>query len=74
MRYFARIRDQGAVRHWRYPSAIGVHASPFDSAPIGMAFGAGRTDAGLALWRVEVDGDLQPGRFVIVDGEFLPAQ
>jgi hypothetical protein len=38
--------------------------------PIGMAFGVGRTDGGLELWQLVVDGEDVPGRFVIVNREF----
>lgn len=42
--------------------------------PIGMALGAGRTDDGLKLWKLIIDGAELPGRFVIIDREFRPAK
>jgi len=39
--------------------------------PIGMASAIGRTDDGLAVWRLQVHGADVPGRFVIVDGAFV---
>jgi hypothetical protein len=39
-----------------------------------MATGAGRTDDGLKLWRIVIDKAELPGRWVIVDREFRPAQ
>ncbi len=40
--------------------------------PIGMALGSGRTDDGLAIWRLIVRGAEVPGRWIIVDREFQP--
>ena len=32
--------------------------------PIGMAFASGRTEGGLPVWRLTVDGDDVPGLFI----------
>jgi hypothetical protein len=42
--------------------------------PIGMAFGAGCTEAGLATWRLTVHGAGVPGLWMIVDREFKPVE
>jgi hypothetical protein len=68
--YLAAISKSGPIRSGQCPFDIVVLGAPDDSGAIGMAFGAGRTDDGLALWRLVVHGANVPGRFVIVDGEF----
>jgi hypothetical protein len=70
VRYFANITAAGPVRSGQYPFAIGVLESPEEPMPIGMAFGLGQTDDGLALWQLVVHGADVPGRFVIVNREF----
>jgi hypothetical protein len=42
--------------------------------PIGIASCIGWDTAGLAVWRLTVDGDDVPGRWVIVDREFRPVE
>ena len=54
-----------------FPFAISVIESPEAYVPIGMAFSATATDAGLAIWRLTVRHVRVPGRFVIIDGEFV---
>ncbi len=71
--YFANIGPtRGPVRFGNFPYAIGVLESRGNNMPVGMAFEAGRTDGGLAVWRLVVDGAEVPGLFVIVDREFRP--
>ncbi len=68
MSYFTNIGPKsGLVRYGDFPFAIGVLGSRGNNMPIGMAFEAGRTDGGLAIWRLIVDGAEVPGRFNIVD-------
>jgi hypothetical protein len=67
-RYFAHIRDSGPIPSGLCPFDIVVLAP--DDGVIGMAFGAGRTDDGLALWQLVVHGADVPGRWVIVNREF----
>ena len=40
--------------------------------PIGMASQCGRTDDGLAVWRLTVHGVGVPSRWIIVNREFRP--
>ena len=70
-RYFTNISTKGKVRYGKFPFAISVLESPDNYVPIGMAFSATATDAGLAIWRLTVRHVRVPGRFVIIDGEFV---
>jgi hypothetical protein len=70
-RYFAHIRATGPVRYGQFPFSIGVLEAPDKLMPIGMAFGVGRTDDGMAVWRLTVHGADVPGRWVIVDRRFI---
>jgi hypothetical protein len=56
------------------PGAIGILKDLDKSMPIGMALRVGRDDAGRALWAPTVDGEDLPGRWVVVDREFQPAE
>jgi hypothetical protein len=67
--YLAHISNSGSIRSGQCPFHILVLGAS-DYGPIGMAFGTGRTDDGLALWRIVVHGSEVPGRWVIVDREF----
>ena len=71
--YFASISASGPIRYHQYRFAIGVLEAPDNFMPIGMAFGTGRTEDGLKVWKLHVHGDDVPGRWVIVDREFRPA-
>ena len=42
--------------------------------PIGMAKCIGWDPDGLAVWRLTVEGDDVPGRWIIVDREFRPVE
>ena len=71
MSYFTNISTKGKVRYGKFPFAISVIESPSNHVPIGMAFSATATDAGLAVWQLTVHGVKVRGRFVFVDGEFV---
>jgi hypothetical protein len=73
-RYFAHISGAGPVRYGQLPGSIGVLDAPDHPMPIGTAFASGRTEAGLAVWRLTVDDDDVPRRWVIVDREFRPVR
>jgi hypothetical protein len=62
---------KGPIRDRDFPFAIGVLAEG-ELMPIGMAFGAGRTDDVIAVWRLTVHGAEVPGRWIVVDREFRP--
>jgi hypothetical protein len=70
-RYFTNISTKRKVRYGRFPFAISVIDSPEDYVPFGMAVSITSTDAGLAVWRLGIQEAEVPGRFVVVDGEFV---
>jgi hypothetical protein len=70
MEYFINISASGPVRYGQLPGSIGVLEAPDKPMPIGMASAIGRTEGGLAVWGLNVDGANVPGRWVIVDREF----
>jgi hypothetical protein len=72
MNYFTDANTKGRVRYRQLvASAIGVLEAPGKQASIGMAYHAGRSADGLALWRLKVHGADVPGEFIIVDGQFI---
>jgi hypothetical protein len=71
--YFTNVGPKAGPilrRHGR--GDIGVLGSPDNKMPIAMALGAGRTDDGIAIWRMTVRGAEVPGRWIVVDWEFWP--
>jgi hypothetical protein len=59
---------------WRDRSrAIEVFKGTDDRRPIGMALEIGQTEGGVALWKLTVQGDEVPGRWIVVGREFRPA-
>ena len=69
--YFANVGGEGPVHHGEYEVAIGVLGAPDNQMPIGQAFPAGRTAAGLALWKLVVFDVEVAGRWVLVDRRFI---
>ena len=69
--YFANVGGEGPVHDGEYPSSIDVLESPDNPIPIGTAHPAGRTVAGLALWKLVVFDVEVAGRWVIVDRHFI---
>ena len=61
-RYFAHVTASAPVRYGQFPFAIGVLEAPDKFMPIGMASESGRTEDGLALWRLTAHGADLPGR------------
>ena len=75
MRYFTNVGpDRGPLLYGTVPGAIGVLEDLDKSMPIGMALCVGRDDVGRALWTLSIDGEDLPGRWVVVDREFQPAE
>ena len=72
MQYFTNDRSVGRVRygaiHWR----IGVHVGPGNPQRIGDASEVGITPTGLALWQLRVQGHEVLGRWILIDGQFVP--
>jgi hypothetical protein len=75
MFYFANIGPRSGPILGRHRFvAIGVLQAPDDRSPIGMALAIGRADHEVEVWELTVRGVEQPGRWVVVDREFRPAQ
>jgi len=62
------------VRYSRLPFSIGVLEAPDNFMPIGMAFSTGRTEDGLKVWKLHVHGADVPGRWVIIDRQFVAVE
>jgi hypothetical protein len=54
--------------------ALGVLEAPDNHTPIGLALPVGRDDDVVEVWRLIVHGVDVPGRFTVVDREFIPAR
>jgi hypothetical protein len=74
MEYFTNASGPGPVRYGQLPGSIGVLEAPDQPMPIGMASATGRTEGGLAVWSLNVVGADVPGRWVIIDGRFVPVE
>jgi hypothetical protein len=72
-RYFAHVSTHGPVKYGQVPSAIGVLEAPDKFMPIGEASCRTWYENGLAVWTLRIGGKEVPGRWVIVDREFKPA-
>jgi hypothetical protein len=70
--FYANESTVGRVRSGDVPFAIGILRPSDNSRPSGVAFEIGSTVDDLAVWRLKVAGERVPGRFIIVDGRFLP--
>jgi len=73
MQYYGNVKRTGAETHGKLPSTIGVSLEP-DGQIVGVALAAGEDKTGSRLWRPAVGKDELPGRFVLVDGLFTPAE
>jgi hypothetical protein len=65
---------RGPLLYRDTPDAIGVLESPTNHMPVGMALAIGPDGAGVAVWRLSVHGAELPGRWVVIDCAFRPAQ
>jgi hypothetical protein len=72
--YFTNISAMGPVRYGQLPGSIGVLEALDKPMPIGMASQTGRTEGGLAVWRLHVHGADVPGRWVIIDRRFVAVE
>ena len=73
-RYFAHLSQKGPIRYGDVPGAIGVLEALDKSMPIGEASCRTHDENGLAVWTLRIGKQEIPGRWVIVDREFRPAQ
>jgi hypothetical protein len=64
----------GLVMFGETSKVINVLESPGDRAPVGTAICIGLDGGKVAIWRLTVRGAELPGRWIILDREFRPAQ
>jgi hypothetical protein len=75
MRYFTDAGPfRGPLLHGIWPVAISVLEALDKPMPIGMALCVGVDAWCRALWTLSIDGEDLPGRWVVVDREFQPAE
>ena len=74
MPYFAHISQYGPVKYGQVPGSIGVLESLDQFMPIGEATCRTWDGNGLAIWTIRIGKQEIPGRWIIVDREFRPAQ
>jgi hypothetical protein len=75
VRYFANAGpERGPLLRDATPSAIGVLETLDQPMPIGLALRVGVDAAGRAVWELVIDDALVPGRWVVIDREFQPAE
>jgi hypothetical protein len=75
VRYFTNAGpDRGPLLSGTMPGAIGVFEALDKPMPIGMALSIGRDTAGRSVWTLSVHEEDVPGRWIVVDREFHPAQ
>ena len=72
-RYFAHISLKGKIRYGEVPGSIGVLESPDKPMPIGEALCVTWGENGIAVWTLRIAKEEIPGRWVIVDREFVQA-
>jgi hypothetical protein len=75
MSFFANMGPQSGPILWQEKDqcrAIGVLGSPHDPRPIGTALQVGRTEGGIAIWSIAVEGRELPGRWIVLGREFIP--
>jgi len=73
MPYFTDATVQGRVRYSQISEVVGVFGSPSYQLLIGTAHRIGKSEDGLVVWSLRVHTHAVPGRWVIVDGTFVPA-
>ena len=73
-RYFAHISQKGPIRYGDVPGSIGVLEAADKPMPIGEAHCLTCDENGLAVWTLRIGKQEIPGRWIIVDREFRPAQ
>ena len=74
MRCFTSFGPQSGVLLYNAAlGAIAVLDAPDGATPIGMALCVGVDTLSYALWELVVHDAIVPGRWVVVDREFVPA-
>jgi hypothetical protein len=75
MAYFANIGPlSGPILERHRLVAVGVLRAPGDRTPVGLALADGRDDDDVEVRALTVQGIELPGRFIVVDREFRPAE
>jgi hypothetical protein len=74
MTYFTDASTKGRVFFTQLPWVIGIIEEPNTRLLIGTAMRRGWTDDGLASWSLKVRGADVPGRFIIMDGQFVEVE
>jgi hypothetical protein len=75
MRYFTNAGpERGPLLSGSVPWAIDVLEALDKPMPIGMALAVGVDADGRSLWALTIDGEDLPGRWVVIDREFQPAE
>ena len=74
MPYFAHISQRGPVKYDQVPGSIGVLEAIDKPMPIGEAHCMTWDEHGLAVWTIRIGKQEIPGRWIIIDREFRPAQ
>src|SRR5262249_15364951 len=75
MSYFATTGPTpGRIRGRRRLVAGGALGAPDDRARVGVALADGRADYEVEVWALTIHGVELPGKWVVVDREFRPAQ
>jgi hypothetical protein len=72
MRYFADAIIGNCIRGDQSPLIFRVLKSPGDLVPIGVAREVEKVAQDEIAWSIRIRGVVVPGRFVVVDGEFVP--
>jgi hypothetical protein len=72
--FFAHISHDGPIRYGDVPGSIGVLEARDKPMPIGEASCRTHDEHGLAVWNLRIGKQEIPGRYIIIDREFVPAQ
>jgi hypothetical protein len=71
MSFFTNASKRGRVRYGDLPGSIDIVDSLDTLIAVGVAVEVGISLRGYVIWSLEVNGAKLPGRFMIVDGEFV---
>ena len=73
-RYFAHISQNGPIRYGDVPGSIGVLEALDKFMPIGEASCRTHDTNGLAVWTLRIGKHEIPGRWIIVDRQFVAVE
>ena len=73
-RYFANVSEKGPICYGSVPCSIGVLEAPDKFMPIGEASCRTWDEKGIGVWALRIGRQEIPGRWIIVDREFRPAE